>query len=102
MGDSTLKAERFSDTLLPACGIKTYFMFSEVPVHYEILAGYYPFIPDDTVIDFDLSIMVSVRGKNLKIQVSGPRKLKRKLLKYNVRSGGIVQYCEWEEPIQSD
>jgi hypothetical protein len=98
MDDSTLKAERLSDTFLPACGIKTYFMFGDLPVHYEILAGYYPFIPDDTVIDFDLSVLVSVQGKTTKIQVSGPRRLKRKLLKYNVRSGGMVQYCEWEVP----
>lgn len=76
-------------------GIRTVFIFLEIPYHYELQAGYLPILNDGLSVDFDIEIKCVISGKMTGYEVRGVRTIKRKSLKYNVKLGGLCQFIEW-------
>lgn len=76
-------------------GIKTIFIFNEIPYHYELNAGHLPLLDQGLEVEFDLNVNGIIEKKHFKIHIQGIRRVDRKYLKYCVEDGGLVQYLEW-------
>ena len=86
-----------SSSLAGVGKIRTFFIFLDLPVHYEFRVDDLPIFPEGTIVDMDLDLKDprsersrSIRGRHVVLQ--------RKLMYTTKRCSkmGLTQYLEWK------
>lgn len=90
--------DAISGVLRGGGGMRTVFVFLDLPRHVEFQAGEMPLIPQGEVVTFDVSLR-NHRDPRKTRKVEGEYRLKRRALRYSTSrasSSGMTQYLEWE------
>ena len=82
--------------------VRTFFVFTDLPVHYEYRVHDMPLIPEGLEIEFD-TVLENPKDPTLKRRVSGPYRVRRKV-RYSTSQPsklGLTQYLELS-PVGTD
>ena len=84
--------------MLNSGGIRTVFIFMDLPIHIEFRVGDCPILEKGTVVEFN-AILKNPRDSSKSRHIEGPYEVNRSVLKYETgRAGflGLTQYIEWK------
>lgn len=79
-------------------GVRTFFVFLNLPKHLELRAGNLPLLEPGTVLDMDVTVR-DPKGPERAWKVQGPHRVVRRLLRFSQKAGsksGLSQYLELE------
>jgi len=95
---SKVRIEPRTKSVFNISGVRTIFVFINVPRHVEINAGYLPLIEEGVEMDFDFSFR-SPKHPNLTRDISGTYVVERRVLRWSTSKpsrSGLTQYLEWK------
>jgi hypothetical protein len=79
-----------------ATGVRTFLIFKDLAVHFEFRVGYFPRLPDGTIIHFELSLRNPRKPKQIR-KIDGPYMITGSKLIYSNKQAsrhGLSQYIE--------
>jgi hypothetical protein len=78
--------------------VRTFFVFTDFPMHYEFRVSGIPLLEEGTVVEFFLELK-DPKSKNIKM-MEGPYRVSRRKLIYRTDKQsliGLTQYLEWSQ-----
>lgn len=78
-------------------GVRTVFVFLDLPRHVEFRAGDMPILEVGTAVEFDVALR-NLRDPRRTRRVEGRYEVKRRVLKYStgrLGTSGLTQFLEW-------
>lgn len=79
-----------------AGNVRTFLVFTDLPVHYEYRAGEWPILPVNTVIEFD-TVLRNPEDPSLERRIGGSYFISTRKLRYSTTRpsrAGLTQYLE--------
>lgn len=99
IGESLLEEKTIFIESSNESGVKTYFVFLDLPQHLEIFAGSLPVLDVGTEVEYDLLVR-NPKNPSAVRKIQGIYKVKERILKWknlSKRRSGLIQYLEWEK-----
>lgn len=78
-------------------GIRTFFVFLDLPKHVEFRVGSLPLLPEGLEVQFDLEVRVWV-GPRKPRPIEGVYRVQKRIVRFSSigSRSGLTQYLEWE------